>query len=209
MDEEEGWGRATEGKEKMWVAYCFLLLSWQLERGSPADRRAQLLSVLEVSSHNRDGRARVLLKVHRVQLHRTIETARRSLTVLNIAPLDTGGGAPTGSFCSRPVVSPVQVEETRRTAGLRLADLRPIAGSAGASDERRREGMSKRCECLLIIGGWGGAVHGGEENQALLGLRLDMTGHKVYKVKYKIQNNIYMYIYTIHNIYAYRNIIQC
>lgn len=36
-----------------------------------------------------------------------------------------------------PVVSPIQVvSEMRRMAGLCLADLRPIAGFARASDER-------------------------------------------------------------------------
>lgn len=105
----------------------------------------------------------VLLKVHWVQLDRTIETAWWELTVLNTAPLwherRQRGWAwsrhetPT-SFFVFPVVSLIQVvKEMRRMAGLCLADLRPIAGLL-ERQMREEEGMSKRCECQYLLEGW-------------------------------------------------------
>lgn len=54
-----------------------------------------------------------------------------------------------------PVVSCRCGQETRRMVGLRLADLRPIAGFAGASDERGG-GDVKEMRVSVIIRGLGG-----------------------------------------------------
>lgn len=70
-----------------------------------------------------------------------------SLTQEEAERLSRRGEASPSCFCSSLLsLRRLRRQETRRTAGLCLADLRPIAGFA-AHQMREEAGVSKSCEC--------------------------------------------------------------